>query len=195
MTSINSKNTSMNLHSSDRQFSHQLYEFIFNNISIHQPIIILCIGTDRSTGDSLGPLVGHFLNYKPIHRLHVYGCIDEPVHAKNLSDTIQNIHEKHVNPYIIAIDAALSSPTKIKTVDVELGPLSPGAALKKQDLNPIGDLSIKGYVNVSGFMEFSILQNTRLSTVMKMSKQIAQALYYVDIKLKQHHEQTQVLRI
>ena len=27
----------------------------------HQPIIILCIGTDRSTGDSLGPLVGSFL--------------------------------------------------------------------------------------------------------------------------------------
>ena len=29
--------------------------------STHTPIIIMCIGTDRSTGDSLGPLVGMML--------------------------------------------------------------------------------------------------------------------------------------
>jgi hypothetical protein len=42
----------------------------------------ICIGTDRSSGDSLGPFVGTYLNemgYK-----NVYGTLDEPVHAMNL---------------------------------------------------------------------------------------------------------------
>ncbi len=73
--------------------------------------------------------------------------------------------------------------SKVKSVDVVYGPLLPGAALQKE-LPAVGDISIKGYVNVSGFMEFSILQNTRLSVVIKMAKQIAQGLYYTDVYLK-----------
>ncbi|SEQ06959.1 spore protease YyaC [Piscibacillus halophilus] len=184
MTSINCNQNSMNLHTKEQLFAKNLFHFIQNNVPHDQPIIVLCIGTDRSTGDSLGPLVGHYLNYKPLMKLQVYGTIDEPVHAKNLEETILNIHNQYDHPYIIAVDAALSTMPKVKTVDVGIGSLSPGAAVKK-DLPPIGDLYIKGYVNVSGFMEFSILQNTRLSVVMHMAKQIAQALYYADTHLKQ----------
>ena len=43
---------------------------------IKEPPVILCIGTDRVTGDSLGPFVGTFLAaYTTSRDLPVYGCL------------------------------------------------------------------------------------------------------------------------
>ena len=42
------------------------------------------IGTEPSTGDSLGPLVGTMLEKMAIPSLRIYGTLDEPVHAVNL---------------------------------------------------------------------------------------------------------------
>ena len=48
-----------------------------------QPLIIVCIGTDRATGDCLGPLVGQYLqNHSSF--CSIYGSLSRPVHAKNL---------------------------------------------------------------------------------------------------------------
>nr|WP_054754135.1 DUF1256 domain-containing protein [Piscibacillus salipiscarius] len=82
MTSINNRPTSMNLPTDDTSFCLNLFNTIKETINADQPIIILCIGTDRSTGDSLGPFIGHYLSLKPLSKLHVYGTIDQPVHAK-----------------------------------------------------------------------------------------------------------------
>ena len=43
-------------------------------------------------------------------------------------------------------------------------------------LPAVGDLHIHGIVNLNGFMEFFVLQNTRLSLVMKMADVIAQSI-------------------
>jgi len=40
---------------------------VFDSVPIGRPIIMICIGTDRSTGDSLGPLVGTLLKLSLIH--------------------------------------------------------------------------------------------------------------------------------
>jgi hypothetical protein len=50
-------------------------------------------------------------------------------------------------------------------------------------LPEIGDLHITGVVNVSGFMEHSVLQNTRLSVVVNMAKKAADILYKMDQSL------------
>ena len=34
-------------------------------------VLVLCIGTDRSTGDSLGPLIGYQLRQKELKHIHV----------------------------------------------------------------------------------------------------------------------------
>src|SRR5690625_4719690 len=76
-------------------------------------VVILCIGTDRSTGDSLGPLTGTFLNkLKPKH-LDVYGTLHKPVHAVNLEEFICKIKQKYTNPFIIAVDASLGKSSSI----------------------------------------------------------------------------------
>ncbi|MCL6574238.1 MAG: DUF1256 domain-containing protein, partial [Bacillus sp. (in: Bacteria)] len=46
-----------------------------------------------------------------------------------------------------------------------------------KDLPAVGDIHITGIVNVSGFMEFFVLQNTRLNLVMNMAKTIANGIY------------------
>jgi putative sporulation protein YyaC len=51
----------------------------------------------------------------------------------------------------------------------------PGAGVNKE-LPPVGDIHMTGIVNVGGFMEYFVLQNTRLNLVVKMSEIIAQSL-------------------
>ena len=48
-----------------------------------EDIILVCIGTDRSTGDSLGPLTGSKLLEKNLEHFYIYGTLQHPVHAVN----------------------------------------------------------------------------------------------------------------
>lgn len=143
----------------------------------HQQIVVICIGTDRSTGDSLGPLVGSSLTKYRSSFMHVYGTIAEPVHALNLADTLANIHKQHSDPFIIGIDACLGQATSVGCIQAGAGPVRPGAGVNK-DLPAVGDMHVTGIVNVGGFMEYFVLQNTRLHLVMSMSDIISQCLYY-----------------
>ena len=146
-----------------------------------RPIVVLCIGSDRSTGDSLGPIVGNKLNFLVRNKIHVYGNLECPVHAKNLCETIDEINYSYTNPYIIAIDACLGSLQNVGKIIIEEKPLCPGAALNK-DLPKVGDLSITGVVNISGAFEFMVLQNTRLYTVMMLADAISNGLYHSILK-------------
>ena len=145
-----------------------------------QSIVFVCIGTDRSTGDSLGPLVGSFLEEKDISHFHVYGTLDEPIHAVNLDERLREITIKHQDPYIIGIDACLGRMKNVGVIQVADGPVKPGAGVNKE-LPAVGDIHITGIVNVSGFMEFFVLQNTRLNLVMKMAKTIANGIYQASL--------------
>lgn len=149
----------------------------------HVPLIIICIGTDRSTGDSLGPLVGMHLEAYSLPGVFVFGTLDQPVHAINLEDTLSMIHSSYKNPFILAIDACLGKQENIGKIYVSNGPVLPGAGVNKR-LMPVGDMHITGIVNVSGFMEYSVLQNTRLSVVMNLSKIISRSIMLA-IKFKQ----------
>ncbi|QFT91195.1 hypothetical protein FIU87_21335 [Bacillus sp. THAF10] len=153
---------------------------------IYRPVVIVCIGTDRSTGDSLGPLVGTKLADKKLNHIHVYGTLDEPIHAVNLEEKLTFIQTKHLHPFIIAIDACLGRLKSVGQLTIGEGPVMPGAGVKK-DLPPVGDIHITGIVNVSGFMEFFVLQNTRLSLVMKMATVISDSIQELD-RFVQHKE-------
>lgn len=142
------------------------------SISPHRPVLILCIGTDRSTGDSLGPLIGTQLIRHNLPSLHVLGTLDHPVHATNLSENILYIEQSFVNPLIIAIDACLGRLDSIGFITLAQGPLKPGAGVHKE-LPAVGEAHLTGIVNVGGFMEYMVLQNTRLSIVWQMAETIS----------------------
>lgn len=139
-----------------------------------QELVVVCVGTDRSSGDSLGPFVGDFLNEKNLPRTTVYGTIDHPVMALNLVDTMKHIKKNHPHAFIISIDAALGKEKHLHEIMVRGYPLRPGAALKK-NLPEVGDISIIGIVNYQTRdkrLNSKLLQSTRLSHVLEMAKTI-----------------------
>ncbi len=160
------------------ELGRELYHLLENDRDHTQPVIVLCIGTDRVTGDSLGPLVGHQL-LASANRFIVYGNLEEPVHAINLIETMEEIYAEYENPFVIAIDASLGSKDHIGYVTLRQGPLKPGQGISK-DLPAIGDISITGIVNLSGRPGAFLLQNTRLYTVMKLVDCIASGISHAE---------------
>ena len=155
--------------------SEKLQTF-FRAVPDHRPIVFVCIGTDRSTGDSLGPLVGSFLQKNRLLKAPTFGTIDHPVHAVNLGDTLRQIEQQFKDPFIVGVDACLGQAVNVGCIQIGPGPVKPGAGVNK-DLPPVGDIHVKGIVNVGGFMEYFVLQNTRLSLVMKMAEIISESFY------------------
>lgn len=141
-----------------------------------RPIILLCIGTDRSTGDSLGPLTGTKLKSKYIPGLTIIGTLEDPVHAENLDTTLVKISCTYGNPYIIALDACLGRLESVGYITLAEGALKPGTAVKKE-LPEVGQIHLTGIVNINGFMQYMVLQNTRLNIVWQMSDAICETVH------------------
>lgn len=139
-----------------------------------RPVVLVSIGSDRLTGDSLGPLVGSRAR-ELAPGLSIYGTLERPVHAINLGDTIEEIGQAYRDPLVVAVDACLGQARNVGTVSIGRGALYPGAGVHK-DLPPVGEVFISGVVNVGGFLEFLVLQNTRLCLVMQIADCIARAL-------------------
>jgi len=151
-------------------------------------ILFICIGTDRSTGDSLGPLVGSSLYEKTLPKnFRVFGSLEDPIHAVNLQDKLDYILSQYNQPFVIGIDACLGQVENVGHIQIKKEPLKPGAGVNKT-LPEVGQMHITGIVNVSGFMEFYVLQNTRLHLVMNLAKTISDSivragqLYHIEQK-------------
>lgn len=132
-------------------------------------IIFLCIGSDRSTGDSLGPLVGTMLREKNIP-FPVYGTLKDPVHALNIKKVLKEIQEKYKDPFILGIDACLGDEKQIGFIFIKEGAFIPGNALNKA-LPSVGDYHMKAIVNyLDPFSPSQSLNSTRLYTVLKLAE-------------------------
>lgn len=142
----------------------------------YKEVAIVCIGTDRATGDCYGPLVGHMLSqskFNPLNKIKIFGTLEKPVHALNLKETIAGIDKK--NSLIIAIDSSVSKDEHIGYIGIRLGETIPGRGVGKE-LPAIGDISISGIVTVSGIMPMTMLQTVPLGMVYKMAEQTSSAL-------------------
>lgn len=150
------------------------------SLPFQERISIVCVGTDRSTGDSLGPFVGTELQRRQTQGLlpasvSISGTLHDPVHALNLQETAERIARLPGSNTIIAIDACLGRMKNIGYISIKKGPLRPGTGVNKK-LPSLGDYHIIGVVNVAGFMEHIVLQNTRLSLIIQMAEVISEAL-------------------
>ncbi len=143
------------------------------DLTLEKKVLFACIGTDRATGDSLGPLVG--TNLKRLG-YDVIGTIEEPLHAQNLTERLNEVNQELKPDLVIAIDACLGDLERIGTISMENKSLKPGVGVKKE-LPSVGDISIMGIVNMSGFLELQVLQCTRLDTVMKMANSIVHMIW------------------
>ena len=155
-------------------FCETLKHHFSNQGHCMQPVF-LCIGTDRMTGDCLGPLVGEKLQKSYPNHNCIFGTLEHPVHALNLQYVITKIRLQFANPFIVVIDAALGLPGHIGNITLSSGALLPGEGLHK-NLPPIGDLSITGIVNSCHGNANLLLQNTRLHLVNQLADFISSGL-------------------
>lgn len=146
-------------------------------VTVNQDIVLLCIGSDRATGDCLGPIIGYKLSKLSYPNLFVYGTLEKPVHAKNLTETIAEINQNHSNPLLIAIDASLGTTKHVGFITLGEGSIQPGVGVDKE-LPAVGDIFITGIVNISGMLNHMLLQTTRLDVVMKLADYICVGVRY-----------------
>lgn len=153
--------------------AEQLYNLISQNILPNQEIVIVCIGTNNVIFDSLGPMVGYFLNQYESN-LPVYGSNQNTVNAENLQETIDTIYSTYNDPFVIAVDASLGYREHIGYITISNDSLKPGRGLSKE-LGEIGDISITGITAT----KYS-LDNVSIFKIIEMAKCIALGINYAN---------------
>jgi putative sporulation protein YyaC len=132
-------------------------------------LVFVCIGTDRSTGDSLGPLVGTLLTEAGFES--VIGTLENPCDSSNIAERLLEIPQ---DKCVLAIDACLGHPSSVGQFQVSSGPLVPGQSVGK-GLPPVGDYGLAAIVGIDGPKPYTVLQTTSLHRVMTMARLIASA--------------------
>lgn len=138
-----------------------------------EELVLLCIGTDRSTGDSLGPIVGTMLEERGFAR--VIGTLKEPCDADRLPTVAASLEaEEAKGRIVVAIDACLGRPESVGCYLVSNGPLTPAQSVGR-GFPPVGAYSIAAIVNETGPKPYVTLQTTSLNRVIDMAAAIADA--------------------
>ena len=135
-------------------------------------LVFLCIGTDRSTGDSLGPLIGYKLKQERRRGTLVFGTLDRPVHAMNLEHYVQVLKNGYPDALVVAVDASVGDENHVGYVTLGRGALKPGLGVCKE-LHAVGDLFITGIVSGCSHYDPMMLQSIRLALVMQLADCIA----------------------
>lgn len=153
---------------------------------LNAPPVFLCIGSDLSIGDSLGPIAGTLIKQRTLGSgCYVYGTLKTPLTAKEIKYTKSFLKKAHPNATVIAIDAALGDEGEIGLIKITDSPLRPGSGANKK-LGKIGDISILGIVAPRTNFTYNVLNLTRLNLVYTMANVISGAI--CDFLLKERSE-------
>ncbi len=141
-----------------------------------QPPVILCIGSDLSVGDSLGPVAGTKLREK-LQGLncYIYGTLSKPITAHEVKYMNEFLRSTHPENPVIAIDAAVGLAGDIGLIKLAKKGIKPGSGANKR-LAKVGDVSIMGIVAEHSAFNYSLFSATRLNVVYKMAEIIAEGV-------------------
>lgn len=148
-----------------------------------EPPVVVCIGSDLSVGDSLGPVTGTKLKEKLAGlNVYVYGTLARPITAHEVKYTNQFLKNTHPGSPIIAIDAAVGAAGDIGLIKIAGRGLTPGSGANKR-LAKIGDVSVMGIVAEKSLFNYSLFSATRLNVVYKMAEIISEgvATFLIDV--------------
>lgn len=137
--------------------------------------VIICVGSDLTVGDSLGPYVGTKLNECGNTDYYVYGTLKNPITAKEVKTISEKIKLVHPNSKILVIDAALGKNSEIGYVKVLDNGIKPGLGVKK-DLPLIGDTAIIAIVGEYSGNFCALSGNERFNLIYLMASDIVRAI-------------------
>lgn len=137
--------------------------------------VVLCIGSEKICGDSLGPAVGTILKNRYGVNAWVYGAEGSSVQAINLGETLEFIERVHAGQPVLAVDACLGKREDVGRVVIRSGGVRAGRATKK--LLPVaGDLSILGIVAENSEAPLQSLMTVSALDIANMADKIANVL-------------------
>lgn len=162
----------MNIETSERIAQNDSVEALADALgTLRRPPVVLCIGSDRVTGDCIGPLVGHMLTVRGLD-CTVLGTLSQPVTALNLEETLLTVKRKYAGRKVIAVDSCVGDGDELGKIRIRRGSLHPGLACGKK-LPKVGDVSITATVTVG---KADNLYSVRLGFVFSLATQIADAV-------------------
>jgi putative sporulation protein YyaC len=139
-----------------------------------QEIVILCIGSDMVSGDSLGPCVGSKLIEKFNINTYIYGKIGRSVNALNIEKYLDFLSRFHKDAILIAIDACLSNKSSdVGKIKISYKGIAAGLAVDKNFANRIGDIGIIGIVGLAGTNNVDELLSVPFEKVDNLADNIA----------------------
>ncbi len=138
--------------------------------------VILCIGSDLSVGDSLGPVTGTKLKEKLKNlNCYVYGTLAKPITAHEVKYMNEFLRQTHPSSPIIAVDAAVGLAGDIGLIRLAKGAIKPGSGANKK-LSKVGDISVMGIVAEHSVFNYSLFSATRLNIIYKMAEIISEGI-------------------
>ena len=155
---------------------NDIFGIYFKQVFDGDPPIILCIGSERATGDALAPLVGSLLRNKYNVNTFVYGTLENTVNAKNIKEVYAFIKERHKNRKILSIDACVGAEQDVGFIKLTRNGLLPRSAIEKTNVS-FGDYGILGIVDRAHPDPLKVF-TTRLSTVYNLATKISEAINY-----------------
>lgn len=163
------------------ELAENLYRLICEELAVTRKtgVVILCIGTDCSTGDSLGPLIGYKLQDRLVGKVEVVGTLDRPVHAMNLEQYRAKLLECYPHHIVVAVDASVGNLDHVGFITLGKGSIKPGLGVSK-NLREVGDIFITGIVGSCGNYDPLMLQSVRLSMVMRLADCISESIVLVE---------------
>lgn len=151
--------------------------------------VILCIGTNKIIGDSLGPCVGDILIMKYNIDAYVYGHTSRPINGNNYDDYLMHIQKHHQNNIIIAVDACLGNIKDIGKIKFSKNGITAGGALNK-GYKRIGDIGILGIVAAAKATDnFAVLKGVDIDTINILASAIAKSILKLVIKINDIYSQ------
>lgn len=135
-------------------------------------VVVLCIGSDKISGDSLGPLVGSYLREEFKLPYPVYGTEGYSVNGVNLDSYADMVRCRHKQSTVIAVDAAIGTKKDVGKVRLRRGGIKAGGALGSKR-GYIGDIGIMGVVAEEGDNVMGSLLSVPFEKVRHLAEQIS----------------------
>ena len=142
----------------------------------NQKPVILCIGSDITSGDSLGPLVGTLLQEKGFGEGYLYGTLARPITAKEVVYMRDYLAKVHPGRKVIAVDAAVGRTEEVGLVKLQADGLYPGIGVGKR-MTKLGDYSVMGIVAPKTKTPYQALGATRLNLVYRLAAAISEGIH------------------
>ena len=146
------------------------------------PPVVLCVGSDLSVGDSLGPLVGTMIKERlSEHNIYVYGTLSKPITAHESAFINRFLTQTHPMQKVIAVDAAVGNVSDIGLIKIFPGGLKPGSGVNNS-ISKVGDISVMGIVAQKSLLNYALFSATRLNMVYRMANIISDGIvdFYED---------------